>query len=431
MGDQDRPGPSPGPSSGHAGELDASGEGTSSGGVDAGKDLSRREVLASVPKLAATMALSGQAGQAEAYYNILFLRGRAKGSTLFGWGANDTNGARLGLGDNVFRSSPTQVGTLSTWVYARNTRYFSMGLRSDGTIWGVGDNAQGQLGTNSTTATNTFVQMGTLSTWTALTTGDSFSLAIRSDGTLWSWGQGGNGGLGNNSIVNRSNPVQVGTVSTWKTFGADATAFAIRTDGTLWAWGANSVGEIGNGNRNNQSVPVQIGTLSNWKQVSINWSTVIGLRTDGTLWAWGRDTLGSLGRNQDGVKYSSPVQIGSLSTWAQVSAGFVHSAAVRTDGTLWTWGWNGDGLLGNNSNINRSSPVQVGNLSIWAAVEANTLYYTGTTHAIRTDGTMWAWGRDQHIGNNAAVSRSSPVQIGSLSSWTSVSAGWGTVFAFR
>ena len=113
---------------------------------------------------------------------------------------------------------------------------------------------------------------------------------------------------------------------------------------------------------------------------------------------------------------SSPVQIGALTTWSKVSTYYYHSAAIKTDGTLWAWGNNTNGVLGDGTTTNRSSPVQIGALTNWSQV-ACARYITV---ALKTDGTLWSWGLGKFIGDDTTVSKSSPVQIGTQTNWSSV-----------
>ena len=143
---------------------------------------------------------------------------------------------------------------------------------------------------------------------------------------------------------------------------------AIKTDGTLWAWGLNTDGQLGLNNIAHRSSPVQVGSLTDWKLVAAGSYFAVAIKTDGTLWSWGRGTAiaplgaGALGLGNTAHR-SSPVQVGSLTDWKQVSAGAYHTRAIKTDGTLWTWGDNTSGQLGLGNTIHRSSPVQVGPLS--------------------------------------------------------------------
>jgi alpha-tubulin suppressor-like RCC1 family protein len=337
---------------------------------------------------------------------------------LWGWGSNVVGA--LGLGNTISRSSPVQVGSLTNWKQVSvGYQQSSFAIKTDGSLWAWGDNQNAQLGHNNFTSYSSPVQVGTLTNWKQVSSGFYSCSAIKTDGTLWVWGDNvGDLGLGDTII--RNSPVQVGTLTNWKrvTFGYYSSA-AIKTDGTLWAWGDNVYGELGLGNTTSVSSPVQVGTLTNWKQVGLGINHVVAIKTDGTLWAWGRNDFGQLGLGNYN-SYSSPVQVGSLTSWKQVSSKnwFYSSAAIKTDGTLWTWGNNTYGQLGFPTIILAITPVQVGTLTNWKQVSCGFL----TTTAIKTDGTLWTWGYNNvgQLGLGDITNRSSPVQVGTLTNWKQV-----------
>ena len=172
------------------------------------------------------------------------------------------------------------------------------------------------------------------------------SAAIKTDGTLWLWGENSNGRLGDNTIVDKSSPVQtIAQGNNWKqTYLGYQHSSAIKTDGTLWLWGRNSSGRLGDNTQTDRSSPVQtISQGNNWKQVSLGNDHSAAVKTDGTLWLWGDKANGILGDDQTTVHQSSPVQtVSQGNNWKQVSLGYQHSAAVKTDGTLWLWGLSDD-----------------------------------------------------------------------------------------
>lgn len=245
-------------------------------------------------------------------------------------------------------------------------------------------------------------------TWTGLLTNE-----------LYSWGENSSGELGQGDTVNQSSPVQVGTLTTWATVSASVeTSYAIKSDGTLWAFGFGGNGRLGNNTDGiSQSSPVQVGALTTWSKVRAGWYDCAAIRTDGTLWVWGRNDAGQLGLNS--VVYpSSPTQVGALTTWSEVAGGRRFRLAVKTDNTLWAWGENyfSGGQLGLGDVIYRSSPVQVGALTNWAkpacAREAS--------FCVKTDNTLWSWGNGASgaTGHGNATDKSSPVQVGSLTNWS-------------
>jgi alpha-tubulin suppressor-like RCC1 family protein len=348
--------------------------------------------------------------------------------SLWSWGRGTFG--ELGLNSVVNRSSPVQVGALTNWKQVSASGYLffaiqraqSLAVKTDGTLWSWGSNLSGNLGLGNVLNHSSPVQVGTLNGWTSVSAGANHSHAVKTDGTLWSWGAGGFGRLGLNSIIYRSSPVQVGALTDWALVSASLLhSLAVKTDGTLWSWGAGG-GRLGLGNVLVRSSPVQVGTLTGWASVSAGFRHTLALKTDGTLWSWGDNIVGALGLGNN-IYRSSPVQVGSLTNWKSVAAGgtgyFWHSLAVKTDGTLWSWGSGFIGALGLNSGVSHSSPVQVGALTGWKSVSAG---FTSST-SVKTDGTLWNWGLNANgvLGLNDVIPRSSPVQVGSLTDWASVS----------
>ena len=245
-------------------------------------------------------------------------------------------------------------------------------------------------------------------------------MATKTDGTLWVWGQNNQGQLGMNNTTYYSSPVQIpGT--TWDTRNQKIAAgyythFAIKTDGTLWSWGYSAQGQLGQnqspagGGVEKISSPTQIGSGTDWKIVGSSWySQAAAIKTDGTLWTWGLNQQGQLGQN-DKTSRSSPVQIPGT-TWGKLAEGqsiYNVNAAIKTDNTLWMWGYNENGELGQNHRDERSSPVQVPGTN-WDEVACSTY----CTLASKTDGTLWSWGWNNQgqLGHNSVVQVSSPVQI--------------------
>jgi alpha-tubulin suppressor-like RCC1 family protein len=397
------------------------------------------------------------------YGNAITLAIRSDG-LLFGWG----DGSLTGQGSSTHRSSPVQIGSSSwTTVFAGLGRLNNhvAAIRNDGLLFTWGFNNLGQLGDGTTTNRNSPVQIGS-SSWTAITCGYLHTGAIRSDGLLFTWGRGGNGELGDGAFSNRNSPVQIGS-SSWTAISQGfQTTDAVRSDGRLFAWGNNTgspvqvgssswtvirsgagtrvdtsayaaqtqrsailsngllfawgdsnlTGKLGLGdNFVDKSVPAQLGTQS-WKMIAASRATdfvfyTVAIRSDDLLFTWGNNDSGQLG---DGTTTSrfSPVQIGT-SSWTMVSVGgrFGATAAIRSDGGLFTWGSNFYSVIPNGGN----SPVQVGSSS-WTMVGLSR--YNGA--AIRSDGLLFGWGRGNI--NGIGTGTGSPVQMGS-DSWTMVVGG--------
>jgi alpha-tubulin suppressor-like RCC1 family protein len=173
-----------------------------------------------------------------------------------------------------------------------------------------------------------------------------------------------------------------------------------------------------------KSSPVSVvGGFTDWCNVSVGVQHTAAVRTNGSLWAWGNNGGGRLGDNTI-VSKSSPVSVvGGFTDWCHVSAGGGFTAAIRTNGTLWTWGLNSQGQLGDNTAVSRSSPVSVvGGFTDWCQVSAGSSH----TAALRTTGSLWTWGCNGagQLGDNTVVAKSSPVSVvGGFTNWCQVSAG--------
>jgi alpha-tubulin suppressor-like RCC1 family protein len=342
------------------------------------------------------------------------------GPALYTWGGN-TSGQQ-GRNDTVNRSSPIQVGSLTNWKQISAGSARGGAVKTDGTLWMWGAGFSGVLGLNSTIYRSSPVQIGISADWYNITNSLDMSVATKTDGTIWSWGIGTNGRLGLNNTLSRSSPVQIGLSGDWSDIAVSryGSVSAIKSNGTLWAWGLNNdSGRLGLNDLIDRSSPTQVGTLTNWKQTSQSYFT-IAVKTDGTLWGWGLGLRGQLGLNVSSVFASSPIQIGSLTNWNKVSSKGSGVNAIKTDGTLWSWGSNTSGMLGLNNNIYRSSPVQVGTGTNWKEVATGSNF---AVSAIKTDGTLWSWGSNSYgiLGLNDSVYRSSPVQVGALTNWKEIS----------
>jgi alpha-tubulin suppressor-like RCC1 family protein len=343
--------------------------------------------------------------------------------TLWTWGTN--NYGQLGLGSLSYGPNPLpqQVGTATNWSAIAAGTFYTVGIRSDGTLWAWGYNGFGQLGLGNTVTKSTPQQVGTATDWMVVTAGGYHTLAIKSDGTLWAWGLGTSGQLGLGDTNSYTTPQQVGTATDWVAVSAGLShTLAIKSDGTLWAWGKNDLGQLGLGDTTNRNTPTQVGTATNWAAVTAGDYHTVAVRSSGTLWAWGFNNAGQLGLGNT-TDQNTPQQVVTGTNWVAATAGTMFTVALRADGTLWAWGVNYYGQLGLGDTTNRSVPNQVGSATDWSAVDAG----EGHTLAIRSDGTLWAWGHnsDGELGLGHTTSYTAPVQVGSATDWMAVAAGAG------
>lgn len=163
-----------------------------------------------------------------------------------------------------------------------------------------------------------------------------------------------------------------------------------------------------------------VATTGCWQSVSAGMSHTMAIRTDGTLWAWGANDFGQLGDGTSIAK-TTPVQIGTANDWQSVSAGTLHTMAIKTNGTLWGWGINGNSRLGDGTTTDRLFPTQIGSATNWKSVCAGDV----NTLAIKTNGTLWAWGYNGYaqFGDGTTNNKTTPYQVGTATNWQSVDLG--------
>jgi RHS repeat-associated protein len=312
----------------------------------------------------------------------------------------------------------------STTIALAAGGYHSLALGSDGTVWAWGRNGSGQLGNGSTTNSSTPVAVSNLTKVTAIAAGESHSLALKSDGTVWDWGAGGL--LGNGSSASSSVPVQVsGLTGVVAIAAGDYHSLALKADGTVWAWGSNQYGALGNGTTTNALTPVQVSGLTGVTAIAGGSLFSLAVKSDGTAWAWGYNVQGQLG-NGSTTNSAVPVQVSNLSgvtaVAAAVGTGGLHGLALKSDGTVWAWGNNANGQLGNGTYASSNTPVKVSNLTSVTAIAA------GVQHsvALKSDGSVWAWGRGGFgalgINDPNGFDHNTPIQVTSLSGVTSITA---------
>ena len=360
--------------------------------------------------------------------------------TLWAWGYNGSGQLGLGYSSEVV-NVPTQVGTDSDWnaVTAPSGGNSAFALKADGTLWAWGYNGSGNLGLGYSGGSVTVpAQVGTDSDWISVVMswadGSSATYGLKSDGTLWAWGvnRDGEAGLGFSGEV--TVPTRVGSAADWESVSVPQWGngvFGLKTEGTLWAWGSNWNGELGLGSSGNTvATPTRVGTDSDWAKVVRFWSSSFGLKTDGTLWAWGSNWNGELGLGVSDNTVATPTQIGTDSDWVSAGYGF----GLKSDGTLWVWGYNWSGELGlGYSGAAVTVPTQVGTDGDWSSISRWSGMYGISTHGIKADGTLWAWGYMGSYWDNGNYLENylkEPTQVGTDADWNYLSAWYG-VFGFK
>jgi len=304
----------------------------------------------------------------------------------------------------------------------------TVAIKTDGSLWAWGD--WGQLGGESSNDSKYTppTRIGSDYNWVSV----SNTVAIKTDGSLWAWG--GNyyyGLLGDGSNDSNYTPTRIGSDYNWASVSAENTTVAIKTDGSLLAWGMNDFGQLGDGTNDDKNTPTRIGADYNWVSVSAGYAHTVAIKTDGSLWAWGYNFSGQLGDGTNDDK-NTPTRIGADYNWVSVSAGDFHTVAIKTDGSLWAWGSNYDGRLGdgtNGTNDNKNTPTRIGADYNWESVSAGYAH----TVAIKTDGSLWAWGYNEYgqLGDGTNFSKNTPTQIGADYNWVSMFAGRSHTVAIK
>ena len=252
--------------------------------------------------------------------------------------------------------------------------------------------------------------------------GGSHTVALKSDGTVCAWGDNFSGQLGDWTTTGRSTPVQVSCLTGVTAVAAGwSHTVALKGDGTVWAWGANWSGQIGDGSSGNgRSNPVRVSALTGVTTVAAGYDHTVALKSDGTVWTWGDNDHGQLG-NGTTTKKTTPAQVTGLTGVTAIAAGYYHTVVMKGDGTVWAWGDNGSGQLGDGTIWNdRATPVQVSGLSGVTAIAAGGHH----TVALNSDG-IWAWGGNQcgQLGNGNTSNQYAPVHVPGLIGATAVAAG--------
>ena len=349
-----------------------------------------------------------------------------------GWGNNFVGELGNGISGQVASPNWTAVtGLTSGVVQVSGGTEESLALTSDGQVWAFGGTNLGPPGTTSSVP----VAVPGLSGVTQVAAGDELSLALRSDGTVWAWGSNTDGDLGDGNSAPSDTPVQVtGLTGVTQIVTGGLWSLALRSDGTVWSWGYNGDGELGNGTTFDSDVPVQVTGLSHVTQLAAGGEDSMAVATNGitalnTVWAWGGNSDGQLG---DGTFRERPVPVAltgiNVPSVLGIAVGGDFAMVLGSDGTLWDWGENNYGQLGNGSTLigNTIQPQEVrGQGSGIVQIAAGDLY----AMQLLSNGTVWAWGQNGagELGNGTTSgiqgANPTPVQVTGLGSVTQISAG--------
>jgi alpha-tubulin suppressor-like RCC1 family protein len=343
---------------------------------------------------------------------------------VVGWGHNFAGQLGDGTGDTREKPVPTHapVGAMRQ-VAAGDV--FSLAVDSHGQVWSWGSNLDGGLGDGSTGARPYAAQVPGLTDITQVAAGDGFALALRADGTVWAWGRNTAGQLGDGSTVPHPTPAPVpGLTGVGQISAGGSHALAV-AGSTLYAWGSNKLGQLGDGTFVDRPFPAPVPGLTNVTQASAGGNANAVVVDAAWVLTWGANESGQLG---DGTYLYSlrPLRLDRLGGRVrQVAAGTRHMVAVRWDGTVIAWGYNGQGQLGDGTFVSRPVPapaVPVPGYVLEVAAGG------ATSLSRREDGQVYQWGRrirTTYPDDVYAV----PAQVPTLSAAISIDVGDGVCLA--
>ena len=334
--------------------------------------------------------------------------------SIYSWGYGGASTAQDNGDVNVLE--PTQIGTGTDWfkIYSGINNVFA--LKNDKTLWSCGANEFGELGNGTSgflTRVNVLTQVGT-ATWKMMAPNFFFTLGLRTDGSIWATGQNDSGQLGDGTTIDRSSFVRVGTANDWREIATNGTtSYAIKQNGTFWSWGFNGSGQLGNGDTSitERYNPEQVGTDTDWNHLYGGAAArcMIITKNNGSLYSFGSFVGGGSVGFGVNVPKDAPTQLGTDTDWVSASTCIYVSLAIKNNGTLWAWGKNTNGQIGDGTTIDRGFPVQVGSDSNWLKVSASYQHVI----AMKTDGSLWAWGEGTlaQLGNGGYTSSLVPIPI--------------------
>ena len=329
-----------------------------------------------------------------------------KDGDLYMWGANGSG--QLGIQSNVDSNIPVKVNNSSSTLPEKSVKYVALGsyhsaaITKDGSLYMWGYNNYGQLGNGSTT--NSYTPVKIMENVAAVSLGSYHSAAITKDGSLYMWGYNNYGQLGNGSTTYSYTPVKIMENVATVSLGAWHSA-AITKDGSLYMWGYNNYGQLGNGSSGNYEKSVSpIKIMENVAAVSLGRWRSAAITKDGSLYMWGWNRFGELG-NGTTNELTRPQRVAA--NVQSVELGNYHTTAVSKDGGLYTWGYNNYGQLGNGTTNNSYTPVKI---------MSDVVSSAGGSHhtiALKKNGTVYTWGDNEYgeLGNGNKSNQTSPVAI--------------------
>jgi len=302
----------------------------------------------------------------------------------------------------------------------------------DDKLWCWGNNENGQLGNNSITTPASSPRSITSDAWQIVVTGDQHSCAIDETGTLHCWGKNDSGQVGNGTTIFQEKPAAISANTDWRDVSLGTNhSCATNNDNHLWCWGSNTSFQLGHSPENSKK-PSLLSKINEdesieteeWLASSSGNSHTCAIKADNSLWCWGGNTKGQIGQDNATAFYSEPTELvpDSGSKWLSISANGDHSCAIRKDNnSLWCWGSNQTGQIGNGLTENANIPTLIDEGSSWEKISLGTDHSCG----IKNNSNLWCWGDNTHsqLGDGTTAASSIPKQIGAASNWSEISLG--------
>jgi len=344
-------------------------------------------------------------------------------SSLWSWGRNQYG--QLGNGGyETPQKSPGHVVNSDGMAAAATYSFFTMAIHADGTVWAWGSNYCGELGDGTEENSAVPVQVAGIEHVVDVAGGSGHTVVLRADGTVWCWGENSQGQLGDGTTTRRHAPVQVTGLSDVVSVSAGwGATMALRADGTVYAWGDNQFGQLGNGTTAYfQATPVAVSSMDDAVAITASGTTAFAIRQDGSLWGWGRNQRGQLGDGTEEERHL-PVEVNALAGVVACASHDEHTHALLADRTAWAWGLGREGRLGTGNDESTLTPVPMLGLPVATAISP--------THAIADGGRLWGWGRNGagQIGDGSRRTQLSPVMVLGMDAVLSVDEGSGHTVA--
>ncbi len=354
--------------------------------------------------------------------------------TVWSWGYNKYG--QLGDGTTDSKCSSVQVANLTDIIEVAGGGYHSLALKSDNTVWSWGYNTYGQLGDNTKTLKTTAIQVNGLDNVKEIAAGKYHSLALKKDGTVWAWGKNEFYQLGDGTNIDKKVPVKVTGLEGIISIKAGGNfSLALKDDGTVWAWGNNDYGQLGNGTTSSAITPVSVSGLSGIKEISAGYYHSLALKDNGSVKAWGYNGSGQLG-NGDKINQSIPVNVEGLPSLItflpsdglninfkvkSISAGGNHSLALLGNGTVWAWGNNSYGQLGDETTAYKTRAVKVSGSGIYTDISSGCYH----SIALKKDQSVWVWGSNTsyQLGEGIKSNWSKAAKVNGLTGFSSITGG--------